>query len=278
MTDQFTLHWNTFPSHLHSLLADLRETRRHSDVTLVSEDQVKFSVHKFVLTACSRVFSNILDESCKSGEQVIFLRGIEHQEIKSLLQFMYVGEAKFHQDRVDQFLRAAKDLDIKEIRTGVDLIEEEERERRQGIEADREEADEDFLVQNEEAGGKVSEERPTEPLNRVDDILKCPDSDKTFNEKGHLKRHHDAKHKKIQTNKSRECPECGQTFYDSSNMKKHYESKHLQIKHSCDQCDYQATHKNRLQAHIKRVHEGIFVGYKKCEHCDKEFKDLKAHI
>ena len=61
-------------------------------------------------------------------------------------------------------------------------------------------------------------------------------------------------------------------------MKKHYESKHLQIKHSCDQCDYQATHKKRLQAHIKRVHEGIFVGYKKCEHCDKEFKDLKAHI
>ena len=149
MTDQFTLHWNTFPSHLKSLLADLRETRRHSDVTLVSEDQVKFSVHKFVLTACSQVFSNILDESCKSGEQLIFLRGIEHQEIESLLQFMYVGEAKFHQDRVDQFLRAAKDLDIKEIRTGVDLIEEEERERRQGIEADREETGEDFPVQND---------------------------------------------------------------------------------------------------------------------------------
>ena len=81
-------------------------------------------------------------------------------------------------------------------------------------------------------------------LNGVEERLKCPDCDKTFNHLSNLKRHHDAKHKKIQTNKSSECPECGQTFYDSSNMKKHYESKHLQIKYQCDQCDYQATEKH----------------------------------
>ena len=163
MADQFTLHWNTFPSHLHSLLGDLRETTRHSDITLVTEDQVKFSVHKFVLTACSKVFSNILDESCRSGEQLIFLGGIQHQEIESLLQFMYLGEAKFHQDRVSEFLRAAKDLDIKEIRTRVDLLEEEEKERRRGnenVEEGSKEADEDIEEQGEDF--KDEDEQPEE--------------------------------------------------------------------------------------------------------------------
>ena len=101
-------------------------SRRHSDVTLVSEDQVRFPVHSFVLTASSTVFSQILDDSHKSLDQLVFLKGIEHQEIESLLQFMYLGVAKFHQDRVNQFLRAAKDLKIKEISDGVDLMEEEE--------------------------------------------------------------------------------------------------------------------------------------------------------
>merc|ERR1712189_161554 len=35
--------------------------------------------------------------------------------MKSILQFMYLGQATFYQDRMNKFLNAAKSLEIKEI-------------------------------------------------------------------------------------------------------------------------------------------------------------------
>ena len=36
-------------------------------------------------------------------------------EIESILQFMYLGEAKFSKERMNEFLWAVKDLEIKEL-------------------------------------------------------------------------------------------------------------------------------------------------------------------
>ena len=43
------------------------------------------------------------------------LWGIQHSEIESVLQFMYLGEAKFYEERMNRFLCAVKDLEIKEL-------------------------------------------------------------------------------------------------------------------------------------------------------------------
>ena len=42
-----------------------------------------------------------------------YLRGIKHQEMESILQFMYLGEATFHQDKMNELLNVAKNLKIK---------------------------------------------------------------------------------------------------------------------------------------------------------------------
>ena len=40
------------------------------------------------------------------------MRGIKHQELQSILQFMYLGEVTIARDRIDQFMEIAKDLQL----------------------------------------------------------------------------------------------------------------------------------------------------------------------
>merc|ERR1711873_89221 len=82
------------------------------DVTLVSDDQTQFKAHKIVLSACSPVFKKII-ESNPSQHPLIYLRGIQSYEMESILQFMYLGEGKFYQERMGEFIKVAKDLEVK---------------------------------------------------------------------------------------------------------------------------------------------------------------------
>ena len=111
MSEKYNLNWHTFKSHTSELLSDLYSSSNFSDVTLVCDDQTQFKAHKFVLSACSSVFKNILSTNVTSP--FIYLRGIAKDEMEAILQFMYLGEAAFHQDRLNEFMNVAKELDLK---------------------------------------------------------------------------------------------------------------------------------------------------------------------
>ena len=49
------------------MFKDLYEEGRNSDVTLVSDDQTQFKVHKIVLGACSPVFKKIINNTRSFG-------------------------------------------------------------------------------------------------------------------------------------------------------------------------------------------------------------------
>ena len=121
MAEKYTLNWHTFSEHLQLMFKDLyQEEGRYSDVTLVSDDQTQFKAHKIVLSACSPVFKKIIDSN-PSQHPLIYLRGIQSYEIESILQFMYLGEGKFYQERMGEFIKVAKDLEVKEISKGVEM-------------------------------------------------------------------------------------------------------------------------------------------------------------
>ena len=60
MSEKCNLSWHTFQTHTNELLSELHTSSSFSDVTLVCADQTQFKAHKFVLSACSSVFRNIL--------------------------------------------------------------------------------------------------------------------------------------------------------------------------------------------------------------------------
>ena len=45
----------------------------------------------------------------------MYLRGIQFSEMESIMQFIYLGEATFFEERMDEFLAVAKSLEIKEL-------------------------------------------------------------------------------------------------------------------------------------------------------------------
>ena len=71
-------------------------------VTLVCDDRKQFKAHKVVLSACSSFFKNILHD-LPENSSVIYLTGIQHQEMESILEFMYLGVATFNQERKNEF-------------------------------------------------------------------------------------------------------------------------------------------------------------------------------
>ena len=77
------------------------QSNKSSDVTIVCEDKTRYKVHKFVLNACSPVFQSIIDNLPENEGSVVYLRGVFSQEMKSIIQFMYLGQATFYQNRMN---------------------------------------------------------------------------------------------------------------------------------------------------------------------------------
>ena len=117
MGDKFNLIWHSFKSHQRDLLKNLIGTQEFADVTLVSEDQHQYNVHKLILSAYSTVFKNILNSNPVSTS--IYLMGVHHDELESILKFIYLGEATCNQKRVNELLNLAMNLDIKGINKNV---------------------------------------------------------------------------------------------------------------------------------------------------------------
>ena len=118
--EKYNIIWQSYSDHLRDMLHEMMKSNELTDVTLVCDDKKQFKAHKIVLSACSSVFKGII-EDLPQNNSVIYLRGINHNEMESILEFMYLGAATFHEDRMKEFLNVAKSLEIKEICKNVDF-------------------------------------------------------------------------------------------------------------------------------------------------------------
>ena len=111
MSEKFALKWNDFQSNWSSSLSELRKETDFSDVTLISEDKVKFSAHRILLSSCSNMFKFILREN-NHANPLLYLGGVSSQNIGFTLDYIYYGEVNIYQDHLDSFLESAQRLEI----------------------------------------------------------------------------------------------------------------------------------------------------------------------
>ena len=105
------IYFKSFQPHLSATLKKLFKDNTHADVTLVSDDQVPVPAHKFVLSACSPTLGNLLISN-PHAHPLLYLGGVKHQVMESIIRFMYFGEVKINQDRMNEFTEVAIDLQI----------------------------------------------------------------------------------------------------------------------------------------------------------------------
>ena len=121
---KYTLTWRSYSDHLRETLKEMMTTTEFADVTLVTDDKQQIRAHRNILSAASPVFKNILQLDRKNVNPVIYLRGIKHSEMESIMQFIYLGEARFYEERMSEFIAVFKNLEIKDLLIGIDMNDE----------------------------------------------------------------------------------------------------------------------------------------------------------
>ena len=250
--EKYNLNWHTYSDHLKVIMREMMTTKQYADVTIVTEDQKTIKAHRNILSGCSSVFKNILELDPLNINPVIYLRGIQHSEIESILQFIYLGEAKFYAERMQELLLVAKSLDIMEIGKGVQN------------DADNEENvyQEETLRHNENSASYIKSElllmgHPVEVENSIaaqyQYQFQCQLCDKRFKNDKTLKNHIESVHNGVKYN----CEQCFKQFTDRGSLSKHIKAIHEGVRYECDQCGYIATQQGNLKIHIQSVHEGV---------------------
>ena len=88
--DKYTLHWHTYSDHLKDILQEMSFDDSFANVTLVTDDKKQIKTLAFSRKSC-RLWINT-----NNNHPVICLRGIQHPKMESVLQFIYLGYAKFY--------------------------------------------------------------------------------------------------------------------------------------------------------------------------------------
>jgi len=251
-----------------------------SDVTIAFDDQTQFSAHKVILSALSPVFNQLLLAN-SHPHPLLYMSGVHHQDMKSLLQFMYLGEVTIFQDRMPSFMEAAKkfrlatffesntedigkdmeDKDIKEYGVADDLEDEADSEEEVGdtVPSDNSKTYEDKSSSKSFPSGNIVDAN----IDDGDALTSCTDCrlDSTEHKKNCLREYD---YKVVGSQFS--CKRCEYNTTIKMNMKRHHQTKHDNIQYGCTQCEFTSKRADHLKIHEKSKHLGITYKCKECEH------------
>ena len=233
---KYTLTWHDHSNHLGETLKEMMKSTEYSDVTLVTDDKQEIKAHRGILSACSPLFKNILQLENNNANPVIYLTGIQHSEMKSIMQFIYFGETKFCEERMSELLVVSKNLEIKELSTFNKHENNVADEVKNFIEYNT-------LPENE-YGSNV------DPLAKSASII----SNKLATVKGMTA--------VVSGDLKLQCKDCLKLFNSQPALRYHTKSKHEGVKYTCNQCDQQFTQQGHLTTHIQSKHEGVKYAHK----------------
>ena len=223
--EKYTLHWHSYSDHLREALNEMMLSSEFADVTLVTDDKQQIRAHRNILSACSPVFKSILQIDSKNANPVIYLRGIQHPEMESIMQFIYLGEARFYEERMSEILTVSKNLEIKELSTGIEMNDQAKSDQ---VESNENNVPDDNMdiagAPPHEDGGNIEPQAHTKPI--------TPNN---------------AANRRVR----------GTEVVSKPGIWYHTKSKHEGVKYACNQCNHQSTRLHRLKSHIKSKHESV---------------------
>ena len=123
MSKKLCLQWNDFKDNVINAFGSLREDNDFADVTLACEDGKQVEVHKVVLATSSPFFQKLLKRN-KHVHPLIYMRGVKSDDLFSIIDFLYCGEANVYQENLDSFLAIAGELQLKGLTTKDDTEED----------------------------------------------------------------------------------------------------------------------------------------------------------
>ena len=251
-SEGFNLAWSNFEKCTANVFAKLHTDEEFTDVTLVCEGDKQIKAHKAILSNCSPFFKLILSKN-PHQHPLIYLRGISHLTLTSVIKFMYVGQVEVPQKIFNDFLCVAREFDIdgfsKEIDSTMSLRNENIKDTKEIQESEFEYKN--FEIKNvsiEENDPSIKGEKETENEIEID------------NEKSE-KVSYSALIKEIaptspnaNTRNKFQCKLCEKQYSDPSPLHRHIKAVHEGLRYKCDFCERVFNQKSNLTAHTKSKH------------------------
>ena len=277
-----------------------------ADVRLVSDDGQEMKGHRVVLSACSSVLRDALRCTPKNGAK-IHLKGIQQNEMKSILEFIYLGNTTVNPERIDNIIYASKILKIYEFSASVEnLVKVQDND--SGIlvqEKNLQENDNDILTEEHDNNSKTMVKQQHSKHDYIEnfveekhvqnsdsknytisqhlenngsynnkDMWTCSQCDYYSARKIYLKRHIQVKHEGMKY----DCKKCDNQYATIEKLKHHVKSVHEGLKFTCNECNFQFTRRDSLTYHTKSQHESMKLDCSKCNYQCVNKDSLKQHV
>ena len=307
--ENFTLTWHNYSDHLLKALEEMMTSSAFADVTLVTDDKQQIRAHRNILSACSPVFKKILQlDSGVNTNPIIYLRGIQHAEMESIMQFIYFGETRFYKERMSEILMVAKNLEIQELSTAEmnnEMVSNEESNVNESSVVLNEDTYQDPTQNFSEGDSNYIHQtntstQPSKPIikNKAskkniktkDSKSSCNKCDKQLTGKGNLIRHIHSPHEGVASNQCENMDIAGVPphaldeetqiveIYNATKgteIDKQFSNK---SQFQCKQCDKSYYGSGGLSNHNKSVHEGVKYPCDQCDYQATQQSSLKTHI
>jgi len=248
MSEKFCLNWNDFQVSILNSYKNLKDDTSYADVTLVSDDQVQIPVHKFALSSCSSFFKTILLNN-PHNNPLLFLNGINSTILKSIVDYIYIGEAQLYHEQLDAFLEVAQKLKIEGLLSTNNVVPDDTVSMDENniddtnVQLFTDNMDSDMHIKREDRNERT---RNIEKNNKTVAIVQGETNEEDLKQ---MKKDMIAKE-----NGSYRCTVCQRVMKDYGNSLKHVE-KHIEgLSFNCQQCEKQFRSKNSLYRHSSIYH------------------------
>ena len=240
-SEMFNLTWSDFEQCTSNSFKDLYSQKEFVDVTIVSEDDKEIKAHKVVLGACSSIFKNILVRN-PHQHPLIYLSGIRYEELKSMINFMYLGQTEIAQENLESFMNAATRFQVKG-------LTDQNVPKSPGAEVSKVDMKNQAYIAH--------------PLN-TSEIIIDDEIIENMNEEGNEGNYYgnslyvdenvDFKPREETLDGEFKCNHCDYRAKQKCHLKPHIRAKHEGVKFICDMCDYKSSYSHHLNLHKRNKH------------------------
>ena len=112
MSEKLCLQWSDFQENIKGAFKNFREDKNFNDVTLVCEDGLQVEANKVILASSNPFFQKLFRIN-KHPHPLVFMRGVNSDDLLAIVDFLYRGEANIFQESLDSFLAISEDLQLR---------------------------------------------------------------------------------------------------------------------------------------------------------------------
>ena len=243
MHDRYFLKWKLFHENISESLRELREDEDFFNVTLAFEDDKKIETNGFILSAYSPMLKDIIKRNNKQMHTIIFLSGMNHSIISSLLDFMYNGEVSVPKENVNLFLLSAKVLKVK----GLSQVYSDELDENDAKDTEDVPNSDSMINKMEDVKGEIPEKEQVDLKNQrklVKNVINYQE----------LK----AGKNNAETSKNHKCSRCEEHFQELDQLDSHFTYYHGQGSEIyCPICNKKFGNRNTRNVHKFRHHKKL---------------------